>query len=740
MFKSVARVFGVSQLLLVVLCGLLEVANIPDSLEVKMDTAALVGVQVGYPDETGKIVYDRERPFSAFGEMGVTRVVLSTSHSLSEMAWGFKNGPCEIKLNSVIVKKWLLIPFKLPAHLLLENYTPTNGMVVGKMGDDALSIRLEKESGYFVLKKGMGIPLRIGFTKDFVLQLVGAEILLLIMSFVAVLCKLTDEKVGKKLLFSQICIVSFITACFFCFVLPMQSYLVNRMSWTFSMGSLLCFCSMWTLACFVGLAMILFILKFGFGRIPLAIILGIVFYCYLETGLLSIGLPVMNGDIGFFVTNVWRGKIDIIICAVIVLSSVLTYKWAKHYLHFVALALAILMVASLFDVRVEEQLSQSNSVVENFCSSEELIDSAFYSGKENKLVFIVDTVTTEVVKDILDEDAEIKKAFSGFIAFTNNVGMHQMTAVGVPGIMLGYYLDTSTRMREYESSAMSTNSFMASYITDNIPTFFMFSLTRPFNWSSEKNSSRPKLASEGGGDITPFKCRLEGLQAWNLLEVIRFRLTPFMFKWHTYLMTIKDWPLYEKGAAEFCLFPKLAKLPIKGNVDQTLHVYHTVGAHAPFFTDRYGKKLLEPGSGYEGYFEKAYFVVSNLAKLFKDLKERGVYDNSLIIFTSDHGSNFTRHNVVDEFGRTLPGSKPFPVLMVKPVGGKGDLRYSAVPTSHSKIATLIMRAQHEVLKEEDISNVLHQDNRLFRFFGKGEHYDWVFYPDGRITFKSFAEH
>lgn len=741
MLKRTIKTFLVSQVLLAFVLLALEGINIPDSLEVRMVTPALVGVQVGYQDDSGKVVYDRERPYSAFGEMGVTRVVLSTNHSLPEMAWGFKNGPCQIRVDSVLIKKWLLIPFEITADTLTTYYKPTDGMSVNAADKRSVTIDLKSDNGSFVPDKTKSLPMRLCITSDFLIACIAFEVFLLLISLMMAYVKVTEEKVAFKTFMVQMISISLLLSLFFCVVLPVQSYLVNQMSWPFTCRELIAECVR-NFAVSLCLSAALFsVLKVGFARLPLALAWGCVFYFYLETGILSLGLHTLNGDIRDFVANTLRGRLDALVFLLIVAVVTVAYKWIKRYIHYMAIGLAIMMLASLFDVRVEEKISNDDAVVKNFCSSEELIDSAVYSSQDNKLVFILDTVTTEVVTDILNEDDGLREAFQGFIAYTNNIGMHQMTVVGIPGLMRGKYLDKSATMRSYECSALSKDSFLDSYIENEIPTFFTLGLTRTYNWSSEIARKEIRSLSKDSSHESPLERRIAGLQAWNLREVIRFRLTPFMLKFQVLMMTFKDWPLYEKGAVEFSLFPKLAKLPVRKDVKQTLHVYHTAGAHPPYLTDRFGRKLSSPGVGYEGYREKAYSVLMSLAELFKGLQARGLYDNSLIVVTADHGGNDSRKGDVPCDGGVIPGAYPYPVLMVKPKNSTGPMTPNDTPTSHSKIASLMTTACMNSLNRQDVTNILHEDNRLYRSFVVHEdvHLDYVFQPDGTVTCKKINE-
>ena len=46
----------------------------------------------------------------------------------------------------------------------------------------------------------------------------------------------------------------------------------------------------------------------------------------------------------------------------------------------------------------------------------------------------------------------------------------------------------------------------------------------------------------------------------------------------------------------------------------------------------------------KAYVKELEYVDLQLAKIFSDMKSKGVYDDAMIIITSDHGQAFNEHN------------------------------------------------------------------------------------------------
>ncbi|MBQ9828115.1 MAG: hypothetical protein IJM62_05475, partial [Lachnospiraceae bacterium] len=105
-----------------------------------------------------------------------------------------------------------------------------------------------------------------------------------------------------------------------------------------------------------------------------------------------------------------------------------------------------------------------------------------------------------------------------------------------------------------------------------------------------------------------------------------------------------------------------------GNVFQFLWIQ---GPHNPVVMDRYAEPVeqriysLEDDRFSEAQSEQAIGTVRMFTELIKELKNKGIYDNTTIIITADHGWD----------------TRPNPLLMIKPAGSSGPLKTSYAPVS-----------------------------------------------------------
>ena len=120
--------------------------------------------------------------------------------------------------------------------------------------------------------------------------------------------------------------------------------------------------------------------------------------------------------------------------------------------------------------------------------------------------------------------------------------------------------------------------------------------------------------------------------------------------------------------------------------------------------------------------------------MFDVMRKRGVYDNTFIIATTDHGCILMKTNNV------MHGAESA-MLWVKPTGEKGEYRSSSIPTSHCRIANLVNVARAKDISYADIDAILETNRRLFRakhgstWYSMGKsiyYYDWIYDSDGKL--------
>ena len=503
--------------------------------------------------------------------------------------------------------------------------------------------------------------------------------------------------------------VAFAFAYFIGIILPLQSYLVNRSMYDFGVGDFACE----SLAIFAALFVCSFVsmafFRRWFGFLPHLIIIAFLAYEYLETGILSSWLPSLNGETSFLV-NPRFARLDTFILGFILIVVIGCYRWLKGHVMLCALVVVAMSTISLFDVKQERQSSESSPLEAGFMPKFDVAKCAEYSAGRNVFCFILDSVMAEPATEAVRRDAELRRMFKGFVDYDNNVGMHEFTMRGLPGLMTGQYFEPGMREEDYAASIFSTNSFVYAFARKDYPVYFIPSLLSCGYTNRGKAQEKDKTSSQTAAH--PFFKRVDCNPGLSLAQVVRFRMTPFMLKRMVMAITMAGSSYHSPIHSESALFPMLGNAPISSNVtDPTLHVYHTEGTHYPINIDDNGLLLPSPDNTFEGAVRYTRYILKQLAMLMKRLQERGLYDRSMIVVAADHGNPI---DVTPKHpqGYTAPG-RAFPILWVKPEGNQEAFKVSDLATSHVKIAALMREAVDSPLDVARINAILYEPSRLY---------------------------
>jgi len=83
------------------------------------------------------------------------------------------------------------------------------------------------------------------------------------------------------------------------------------------------------------------------------------------------------------------------------------------------------------------------------------------------------------------------------------------------------------------------------------------------------------------------------------------------------------------------------------------------------------------------------YIDSEIARLFARLREMNLYENTLIVITSDHGEAFDEHNLMQHAVRSVYEEHVHVPMLVK-LPGQQQPRQSAVPVSHVDIMPTVL--------------------------------------------------
>lgn len=525
------------------------------------------------------------------------------------------------------------------------------------------------------------------------------------------------------------CLTAAALAVFGGIILPLQTFVPNASNYDYSTLALLPELSLCTVLLFVS-TFVLLAMSDRYLRGYLTPVLAVVVvFAYLNAGMLSLGVPEINGELPLELQSVGRKVWDTALFAVAILAAVSTFRWTRTWLHWIPAGILVLGLASLADLHADERDvdDQAKEEIGNFAPTADLAENLKYSPTRNVLMIVLDAVPGMIANGHLERDAGLRSHFPGFVSYRQNIGMHDRTERGVPGIFTGKYFDESQNMGEYVMTSLGTNSFLRTYAAHgdaiySMLDFFTYGLTtEPIEKKvrPENAPSRPYLLR----DATE-------IPHLSLLDVVCFRMVPFIAKGpllrhdiHTRRVRVNTVGI----AHEHILYPILAGRPVSSDPRQVFAKFHTHGAHGPFCFELDGS----PAKRGRTALEEVRVATSNnlvhVGRLMDALREKGVYDKAFIVVCSDHG-----HSTADDF----PGNdRASALLMVKPDGAQGAFAFSAAPTGHQNLSKLMKRVCTKPHSADEVTTILAADRRLYREYDRHEDecHDWIYGPDGNLT-------
>lgn len=512
-------------------------------------------------------------------------------------------------------------------------------------------------------------------------------------------------------------------------ILPLQSYLSNAESFPFQLGSLLIDSAIIVLILTITLTVLSYCCSLKFGRIiHLALLVGIVL-AMLESGPLAIGLPELNGEFEGY-RSIVRTVVDASLLIAFFALPWLFYRRIVPFLSWIAVALMVYSVATVFDVKRPDQHDLDDSDSAMMMPMEDVVKSVEFSPVDNVIVLILDATSQFVVQDIM-RDSQLASHYEGFVNYVNNVGMHWNTSVAIPGLMTGKYYENALELPRYGRSSYGSGSFSSEYIKADIPVYVnvgpgrMGCCNRPLVGEAE--------SAQYGGLV--LNRPMYGQFELSLAQLCAFRLLPYGLK-EGFLQRfirkhVATMDMHGRWRYESNLYPLFVGKGVAKKLSRTLHVHHTESGHPPIIYDEHGKSIVCANAGYDAYRGQCKNAFRCAAEMFDVWKTNGIYDASTIIMAADHSASSSFMTP----GVKLNGADPhaFPFLMVKPRGDRAAYRESDIPTSHCRISEVLRRLASHPMERKEIESVLCQSNRLVRLAQGNSIVDWTIDSNRQVT-------
>ncbi len=385
-----------------------------------------------------------------------------------------------------------------------------------------------------------------------------------------------------------------------------------------------------------------------------------------------------------------RGAIDLCLLAVMVLAAVAGYRSIARNSFRVAALLIFFQTVAFFGAYAGFPSWPDFYI--------DLGMAPHFSSQKNFILVVIDSFRGKLFQDLVENNADYRRAFDGFTYFPGAVADSSSTWLSLPAIFSA---------RNYRGDEDIETFCRKTYYSYSLPLALKRAGYRVemYNCPSQALYCNRQLCDNARENSRVLIADLEELRVLYLAAFFRASPQPLKKLIYERLLPVKLSgslprlpPKPEKGGHKPGLDPAIYFLQdINSGADTALDVpvfkfIYLDGPHPPFLYDADFNFRYSSAGEYDcvGYSRQAEAWLKLVCRMLDKLKSIGAYDNSLIMVVSDHGSEVRG----DCFrGSQLRISQRSDCLIsIKPFGSRAPLKASDAQASLSDLARTAMES------------------------------------------------
>lgn len=391
---------------------------------------------------------------------------------------------------------------------------------------------------------------------------------------------------------------------------------------------------------------------------------------YVHGSFLAGNLPPLDGTTVDW--SLYRGEEirSLIVCGVILAVVVFLAVRLKEQTFFnvikgCAVVVTLLLAVSLVSVCIKNDglRHKASYMVTEY-------NEYAMSTDENFVILLLDAVDAGTFREVWEQEEKYAGLFEDFTFFENTLTAYPYTEHAVPFALTGEWMLNQEDYLTFETRALD-NCKLFSTLEERGYEMGMYETELPYDSPNILRFANIRdLEKNGIKDSVTF--------AWLEAKLVTLKYAPYPLKKKGivdmgYFENLKD----AKGENPFLLYnslfyEKLKELGITKMDEKCFRFIHLEGAHVPF---KYAPDvtLIDPEEG--SYVQNIQACLTLTEQYLQELKNAGVYDNSVIVIMADHGFNDGRYGENGGIGRQNP------LLMIKGKNEKHAMRIDQAPIS-----------------------------------------------------------
>ena len=316
----------------------------------------------------------------------------------------------------------------------------------------------------------------------------------------------------------------------------------------------------------------------------------------------------------------------------------------------------------------------------------------FNKNKSNYLYIMLDEVYGGSAQEIFQNRPDLAAKFTGFTNYTNTAGVFPTTIMSVPAIITGQLYKEGDDVNEFYK-----NSFAQSPL---LKTLENNSFDYKFHTLSQFCYVLPQGSCSFAGTLGRSSnfIALASNDYFRLLNISLFKSVPDLVKGYVYRdgnWLVREFNKEDKYIDEFNYF--VDNLDVS-NDQSTFRFFHTTVTHGPVVHNSDCEmSRVNLADTYANYLEQDTCGFVQVARIIDRLKTLGIYDNTYLIISSDHGRRYIPSELAERFDSSgIVSPKEYgsahATLMVKPLNAHGNYKTSTQAMSLMDTSPLIMRS------------------------------------------------
>lgn len=452
-------------------------------------------------------------------------------------------------------------------------------------------------------------------------------------------------------------------------------------------------------------AVVYFVLTVGLGTLLLTwrqlelfytVLFAITIAGYIQSMLLNGHMLAMDGG-----RQTWQGTqlwvntlIWIILTAVILLVKALVHKDVAKVYRAISIYLCLIQVVSLGYLAVAAYMTQDNDETSDtdwVLSTEGALE---LHPDNNVLVFVLDWYDEQILEKILAEDDGFLAPLDGFTYYPNTTSLYAFTEMSLPYLLSGVEWQYAMEKQEYLDYAYDNG-----HVLDDIyDAGYDIGLYTHVQYITGAVTDKLR-------NYTQYRQYCQIRPTMNLmLKCSKYQMAPFVCK-NMYWYTTDEFETLSPDD-EFTVWATYIDLPFWNALNNTglstekhtdragsFKLYHMYGAHPPqHMTEDFVQT--EDRTDYDSMISQAKGSMKIVFEYIRQIQALGLYDNTTIIITADHGENYLYNpNRVRSLEDLELNKTSNPILLVKNAGQTWEgVRLNSAPVSHTEIIASIIAA------------------------------------------------